>query len=93
VKCRHRHNLKKGLPEKSNLAQHAYEDHRVGCDKARILEIESNSMHRKCKELGHMAGLTSPISNSNFDISPIWILLINNEVSNLTGNVRSWVST
>jgi hypothetical protein len=36
----HRHNLKKGLLEKSKLAQHAYEEgHRVSWDEARILEI------------------------------------------------------
>jgi hypothetical protein len=36
----HRHNLQQGLLEKSILAQQAYEeDHRVGCDDARILEI------------------------------------------------------
>jgi predicted GIY-YIG superfamily endonuclease len=36
----HSHNLKEGVPEKSNLAQHACEDgHRVGWDEARILEI------------------------------------------------------
>jgi predicted GIY-YIG superfamily endonuclease len=40
--CEHRHNIKDGLLEKSILAQHAYEEgHRVGWDKASILEIES----------------------------------------------------
>jgi hypothetical protein len=35
----HRHNLKQGLLDKSKLAQHAYEEgHKVGWDKARILE-------------------------------------------------------
>jgi hypothetical protein len=44
----HRQNLKEGLLEKSKLAQHAYEEaHKVGCDVARILEIESNSRYRK----------------------------------------------
>jgi hypothetical protein len=43
-----RHILKDDLPEKSNLAQHAYEEcHRVGWNEARILEIESNSKYRK----------------------------------------------
>jgi hypothetical protein len=32
------------LPEKSKLAQHAYEEgHTIGWDEARILEIESNN--------------------------------------------------
>jgi hypothetical protein len=46
--CEHRNNLKEGLTEKSKLGQHAYEeDHRVIWDEVRILEIESNSRHRK----------------------------------------------
>jgi hypothetical protein len=45
--------LKEGLLEKSKLAQHAYEeDHGVVWAEARILEIESNSWHRKYKESG-----------------------------------------
>jgi hypothetical protein len=36
----HRHNLQQGLPEKSKLIQHAYEEgYRVGWDNARILGI------------------------------------------------------
>jgi hypothetical protein len=46
-----RHNLKEGLKEKSKWAQYAYEEgHSVDLDKARILEIESNSRYRKYKE-------------------------------------------
>jgi hypothetical protein len=79
----HRHNLEQGRLEKSKLAQHAYEEgHRIGWDDARVLEIESNSRCRKYKELAHMACLINPISQPNLDISPIWILLISNEVSN-----------
>jgi hypothetical protein len=73
----HRHNLKEGLPEKPKLAQHAYEEgHRVRCDQARILEIESNSRYTKYKESAHMARLTNPISQPSLDISPIRIPLI-----------------
>jgi hypothetical protein len=39
----HRRNLKEGLLEKSKLAQHAYEDHKVGWSEAGILEIEINN--------------------------------------------------
>jgi hypothetical protein len=40
----HRHNFKDGIPEKSKLAQHAYEEgHRVTWDETRVLEIESIS--------------------------------------------------
>jgi hypothetical protein len=50
------HNPKEGLPEKSKLAQHAYEDgHRVGWDEASILEIESNRRYRIYKESALMA--------------------------------------
>jgi hypothetical protein len=79
----HRHNLQQGLLEKSKLAQHAYEEgHKVVWDDARILKIESHRWHRKCKESVHMARLTNPISQPSLDISPIWIPLTSNEVSN-----------
>jgi hypothetical protein len=80
----HRHSLKEGLLEKSKLAKCAYEEgHRVGWDEAtnRILEIESNSISRKYKELVQMACLTSLISQPSLDISPIQIPLITNEVT------------
>jgi hypothetical protein len=79
----HKHNLQQGLLEKSKLAQHAYEEgHRVGWDEVRILEIESISRYRKYKESAHMVCLTNKISQPNLDISPMWIPLISNEVSN-----------
>jgi hypothetical protein len=82
------HNLKEGLLEKSKLAQHAYEEgHRVGWDEARILKIESNSRYRRYKKSAHMACLTNPISQPSLDISPIWIPLISDEVSNSTGEI------
>jgi hypothetical protein len=46
---------KEGLIQKSLLARHAYDRHRVGWDKARILEIESSSRYMK---LTHMVRLT-----------------------------------
>jgi hypothetical protein len=77
-----RHNLKEGLLEKSKLAQHAYDEgHRVFWDKARNLEIENNIRYRKYKESAHVACLTNPISQPSFDLSPIWIPLISNEVA------------
>jgi hypothetical protein len=79
----HRHNLQQGFLGKSKLDQLAYEEgHRVGWDDARILEIESNSRHRKYKEWTQMTCLTNPISQPSFEISPHWIPLISNEVSN-----------
>jgi hypothetical protein len=75
----YRQNLKKGLLQKSKLAQHAS---KVDWDEARILEIESNTKYRKYKELAHMACLINPISQPSLDISPIWIPVISDEVTN-----------
>jgi hypothetical protein len=78
----HRHNLKQGLLEKSELAKHAYkEGHKVGWDEARILDIESHSKCRKYKEAAHMACSIDLISQPSLDISPIWIPIISNEVN------------
>jgi hypothetical protein len=77
------HSLKEGLLEKSKSAQHANEEcHRVGWVEARVLEIESNGGYRKYKESAHMVCSTNPISHPSLDISPIWIPLISNGVSN-----------
>jgi hypothetical protein len=45
----------------------------VGCDEARILEIDSNSGYMKYKESAQMACLNNPIGQPSLDISPIWI--------------------
>jgi hypothetical protein len=68
----HRYNLKVGLLEKSKL----------GWDEVRILEIENNSRYRKSMELAHMAYLMNPISQPSWGISPIWIPISSNDVSN-----------
>jgi hypothetical protein len=82
----HRHNLREGLPEKSKLAQHAYEEgHRAGWDQARILE--SNSRYRKYKQSVHMVCVTNTISQPSLEISPIWIPLISQEVINSSGRL------
>jgi hypothetical protein len=74
---------KEGLLEKSKLDQHIYKKgHKVGWDEAKILENENNSKYRKCKELAHMACLTNLIGQHGLDVSPIWIPLINNEITN-----------
>jgi predicted GIY-YIG superfamily endonuclease len=78
----HRHNLKKGLLEKSKIAQHAYEEgHKGGWDKGRNLDIESHSKYRKYKKAAHMTCFINPISLPSLDISPIWITIITNEVN------------
>jgi hypothetical protein len=64
------------------MSQMAYgEGHRAIWDETRMLEIESNSRYRKYKELAHKAYLTNPIGHSSFDISPIYIPLISDEVT------------
>jgi hypothetical protein len=64
----HRHNLQQGLLEKSKLAQHAFEEgYRVGWDKYRIFDIESNRRYKKYKESAYMACLTNPISPPYLD--------------------------
>jgi hypothetical protein len=41
-------NLNEGLPDKSKLVQHTYDEgNKAGWDGARILEIESNDKYRK----------------------------------------------
>jgi hypothetical protein len=80
----HRHSLKEGPVGKSELAQQAHEEgHMVGWDEARILEIESNSRYRKYKKLAHVTCLTNALRHLSLDSSPVWIPLINNEISML----------
>jgi hypothetical protein len=62
--------LKKGLTEKSKLAEHACEGQRVGWNKARILEIEGNSSYRKYKKSAYMTCSTNSVSQPNLNISP-----------------------
>jgi hypothetical protein len=64
----------------------AYEEGRVVWDETRILEIESNSRHRKYKELIHTACLKPPISHSSLDITTIRIILIADEVTKSKGS-------
>jgi hypothetical protein len=84
----HRHNLEKGLLEKSKLAHHTYEEgHKVGWDEARIWGIENNNRYRKYQELDHMACLTNLMSECSLNISPNWIPLISNEVHSSRGSL------
>jgi hypothetical protein len=51
----HRHGFRQRLVENGELAQRAYEEgHEVSCNEARILEIESSSRYRKCRESAHV---------------------------------------
>jgi hypothetical protein len=78
----YRHNLKEGLLENSKLGQHAYEEgHRVIWDEIRILEIESNTRHKKYNKSAHRTCLKTPISQPRQDICSIWIPLIIDELT------------
>jgi hypothetical protein len=56
------------------------EGHRIGWEEVKILQIETNSRHRKLKESAHMAYPTNPISQPSLELSTMWISLINKEV-------------
>jgi hypothetical protein len=75
-----------GLLEKSKLAQHGYEGaHKEDLDETRILEIESNSRYKKCKELTHTACLINPIGQPSLEMYPVCIPLISREAGKLYG--------
>ena len=79
---KHRRNLGVGHLGRSILAQHSFEaNHRVLWEEAKILETEQNPMYRKHQEEAHMARLQNPISRPNLEFSPIWLLLIRDELS------------
>jgi hypothetical protein len=66
-----------GLLEKSELAQHAYEEgHKICWNEAKVLKIEPNTTCRKYKESTHVSLIGHPISQ----ISPIWTPVIIAEV-------------
>jgi hypothetical protein len=75
--CEHWHSLKEGLLEKSKLAQHAHEGHRVGWDEARILEIESHVRYRYCMlnqsyqstQFGHFSHLDPPYQQRGYQLT------------------------
>jgi hypothetical protein len=67
----HKYNLTQGLPEKSKLAQQAYEeDHRICWNEATVLQIEPNTTHKKYMESAHMSLLDHLISQPSVE-SPL----------------------
>jgi hypothetical protein len=80
----HKYNLRQGLLEKLELAQHAYEEgHKICWYEAGVLQIEPNIIYRKYKESAHMSLLANPISQPSLDISPTWIPVICEEAGKL----------
>jgi hypothetical protein len=59
---KHKYKLTLGLLEKSNLAQHEYEEGRKVCwTERKVLQIEPNSTYRVYKESAHMSLIDLPI--------------------------------
>jgi hypothetical protein len=59
----HRHVLRKGLPEKSKIAGHIYEEvYMIGFGDERFLEIERISRYKKYKEMAYAVGVRIKIS-------------------------------
>jgi hypothetical protein len=51
-----------------------------------VLQIEHNIINRKYKELADKSLLVNTICQPSLDISPIWILVISEEVGKLQQN-------
>jgi hypothetical protein len=50
---------------------------------AKVLQIEPNSIYRKCKESAHMFLVAHPISHPSLDITPTRTSVIEVEVNKL----------
>jgi hypothetical protein len=64
----------RGLLEKSNLVQHAYEDHKICWKGAKVLQVEQNITYRKEQTTWFWQILSGKLAW--IDISPIWTLII-----------------
>jgi hypothetical protein len=71
---------------KKKKTQHTYEGHKMCWKEARVQQSEPNIIYRKYKISAHMSLLVNPISQPSVDISPIWILVISEEVGRLQQN-------
>jgi hypothetical protein len=70
--------------EKSKLAPHACDEgHRIIWKEAVVLQIESNYMWRKCKDLAYVTCAHQPVSQSSLETSPVWTPLGSREVSKI----------
>jgi hypothetical protein len=64
----HKYYLAQGPLEKSQLAQHAYEEgHRACLKEAKVLQIEPNNTYRKYKKSIHMTLVDHTISQPSLD--------------------------
>jgi hypothetical protein len=75
---KHRQHLGGGHLKKSKYAQLSFEEnHRIVRKKAKVLEIETNSVYRKFMDLAYMSCLQNPSA----EISPICYPSVSKELS------------
>ena len=78
----HRQNLEERRLERSRLAHGSFEEnHRIVQKKAKLLELEKNSVYREFKEAVYMSCLQNTNTRPSTEISPISYLLISKELS------------
>jgi predicted GIY-YIG superfamily endonuclease len=69
----HKYSRTQDLFQKSNSAEHAYEEaHQLCWNEATALQIETN-IYRKYKELANSSLAANPITYPSSDLSPNWI--------------------
>jgi hypothetical protein len=82
----HQYNLTQGLIEKPTLAKHAYDEgHHIIWKEAKVLQVESNHIRRKYKELPDITCAIQPISQPSLKMLLIWTPHNTKEVSNVQG--------
>jgi predicted GIY-YIG superfamily endonuclease/uncharacterized protein (UPF0335 family) len=77
----HKENTKKGLTEKSKIAQHCWsENHNMLWDEASIIHREPHFYKRKVIEASYIKLADQPISQSSVEIRPLWLPVLKNEL-------------
>jgi hypothetical protein len=75
----HNCNVGEGHLDKSKLAPHAVEKgHKIDWTNTAMLQFEANSIRRKYKEAAHILCSNNPIIQPSWDISRVWLPLIDN---------------
>lgn len=79
----HRENTKKGLVDKSKIAQHCWsENHHMDFEEAKIIHREPHFFKRKLIEASYIKLADQPISQSSVEIRPIWLPILKKELKN-----------
>src|SRR5204863_488936 len=77
----HRENTRKGLVDKSKIAQHCWsENHQMNFDEAKIVHREPHFFKRKLIEASYIKLADQPISQSSVEIRPLWLPILNKEL-------------